>query len=470
MELTKVVEDQKGVIGILEGKVHSMTRGIKMMNFSTKILDEILEKGKKSMSNSGIGCTTREARKKGPTTTRWIASSHQHGQSSERKYTWRYYHCGRKGDIAPYCYKIYGKGRRKYYQSKMQWLTKIEKLKGYCVTFGGGAKGKITGKGCLSMDGLPELENVLLVDGLTVNLISISQLCDEGMKVAFTKEACTKRGGCINMAQKFGHTNYRNIQQLISKEVVKGLPKLEIKEKICGECQVGKQTKVSHQLLQQVFTTRVLELLHMDLMGPMQVENIRGKKDIYVLVDDFSRYTWVKFIREKYDAFDAFQQLVAQIQREKGMAIIRIRSDHGKEFGNSKFNEFCSLEGIKHEFSALITPQQNGIFERKNRTIQEIERTIEEDNNVTPTGIDSIIGPAARIQKTHPVGNIIGEMDRGMTTRRKDRVDYKKMVGLFAETCFLSKIEPKDLKVALQDENWINAMQEELVEFERNEV
>ncbi|GAA0145415.1 hypothetical protein LIER_05613 [Lithospermum erythrorhizon] len=98
------------------------------------------------------------------------------------------------------------------------------------------------------------------------------------------------------------------------------------------------------------------------------------------------------------------------------------------------------------------------------------DQTTKADNNVTPAIIDSSIEPAPQIQKTHPVGNIIGEMDGGMTTRRKDRVDYRKMDGLFVETCFLSNIEPKDVKAALQDENWINAMQEELMQFERNDI
>ncbi|GAA0142523.1 hypothetical protein LIER_03404 [Lithospermum erythrorhizon] len=189
------------------------------------------------------------------------------------------------------------------------YLTKIERLKEDCVTFGGGAKGKIIEKGCLSVDGLSELENVLLVDGLTINLISISQLCDKGMKVSFTKDACA----ASNNSDKLILKGARNIQQLISKEVSKSLQKIRIKEKICGECQVGKQTKV-----------------------------------------------------KKSEAFD----------REKQMAIIRIRSDHDKEFENSKFNDFCSSERIKHEFLAPITPKQNGIVERKNKNIQEMARVM----------------------------------------------------------------------------------------------
>ena len=124
---------------------------------------------------------------------------------------------------------------------------------------------------------------------------------------------------------------------------------------------------MSHQKIQHLTISKVLGLLHMDLMEPMQVESLSGKKYSYVFVDDFSRYTWISFIREKLETFEVFKDLCQKIQREKEIHVIRIRSDHGKEFENNKFAEFCSSEGINHEFSSSITPQQNGIVERKNR-------------------------------------------------------------------------------------------------------
>jgi len=133
---------------------------------------------------------------------------------------------------------------------------------------------------------------------------------------------------------------------------------------------------MSHQKLRHDTTSRVLELLHMDLMGPMQVESLGGKKYAYVVVDDFSRYTWVNFIREKSDVFEVFKDLCLRLQREKESQVIRIRSDHGKEFENNKFAGFCASEGISHEFSSPITPQQNGVVERKNRTLQESARAM----------------------------------------------------------------------------------------------
>jgi transposase InsO family protein len=149
-------------------------------------------------------------------------------------------------------------------------------------------------------------------------------------------------------------------------EAIKGLPDLKIVEgSIYGECQIGKQTRMSHPRLEHQATTQVLKLLHMDLMGPMQVESIGGKRYVLVVVvvDDFSWFTWVNFIREKSDTFDVFKELCTQLQSEKGCGIVRIRSDHGTEFENTRFSEYCAEEGIEHEFSSPIIPQQNGVVD-----------------------------------------------------------------------------------------------------------
>ena len=100
---------------------------------------------------------------------------------------------------------------------------------------------------------------------------------------------------------------------------------------------------MSHQKIQHLTTLKVLEL-DMDLMGPMQVESLGGKKYAYVVVDEFSRYTWINFIREKSENFNVFKDICQKLQREKDSHVIRIRSDHGKEFENNKFSNFCFLK------------------------------------------------------------------------------------------------------------------------------
>ena len=117
----------------------------------------------------------------------------------------------------------------------------------------------------------------------------------------------------------------------------------------------------------------------MDLMGPMQVESTGGRRYIFVCVDDFSRYTWVEFHKEKSDTFNIFEKLCLRLKNEKAVnieKIVRIRSDHGKEFENTTFTNFYNKHGITHEFSAPKTLQQNGVVERKNRTLQEIAQVM----------------------------------------------------------------------------------------------
>ena len=95
-----------------------------------------------------------------------------------------------------------------------------------------------------------------------------------------------------------------------------------------------------------------------------------------VIVDDFSRYTWVEFLREKSEACEKLKILCKRLQNEKGIPIVKIRSDHGKEFENARFKSFCEKNGIKREFSASKTPQQNGVVKRKNWVFQDMARVM----------------------------------------------------------------------------------------------
>ncbi|KAK1553434.1 hypothetical protein Q3G72_034975 [Acer saccharum] len=286
------------------------------------------------------------------------------------------------------------------------------------VTFGDGSKRNVIGKGTISVPGLPSLSNALFVDGLKANLISISHLSDEGYSVLFSKDYCSilKPDGqtllkgmrssdncyCLEARivsnhvsmdeqielwhERLGHMNFRDLRTLGKFNCVRGLPKLRKKANgICGPCQQGKQTKSMHKKGKYLTTKEPLELLHMDLMGPMQTESLGGKRYIFVCVDDFSRFTWTYFLREKSETFDKFKMLCTKLQNEMNSnirSIKRIRSDHGREFENATFETFCDGLGISHEFSAPRTPQQNGVVERKNRVLQEMARVMLLSNNV----------------------------------------------------------------------------------------
>jgi transposase InsO family protein len=123
-------------------------------------------------------------------------------------------------------------------------------------------------------------------------------------------------------------------------------------------------------------TSRPLELLHMDLFGPVAYLSIGGSKYGLVIVDDYSRFTWVFFLQHKSKTQETLKCFLRRAQNEFELKLKKIRSDSGFEFKNLHVEEYLEVEGIKHEFSVLYTPQQNGVEERKNRTLIDMARTM----------------------------------------------------------------------------------------------
>ena len=104
-----------------------------------------------------------------------------------------------------------------------------------------------------------------------------------------------------------------------------------------------------------IATSHCLELLHADLMGPTRTESLGEKRYIMIIVDDFSKYTWVEFLKEKSEVCEKLEILYKRLQNEKGVPIVKIKSYHGKEFENARSESFCEKNGIKKEFSAPKT-------------------------------------------------------------------------------------------------------------------
>ncbi|KAJ9553545.1 hypothetical protein OSB04_017590 [Centaurea solstitialis] len=137
-----------------------------------------------------------------------------------------------------------------------------------------------------------------------------------------------------------------------------------------------KMKRVSHKSKLEHGTEKPLQLIHMDLCGPMRVQSINGKKYVLVMVDDYSRYTWVKFLRSKDEAPEIIISILKEVQVNLQSQVQKIRSDHGTEFQNKVLGGYLESVGIKHTFAAVRTPQQNGVVERRNRTLVEAARTM----------------------------------------------------------------------------------------------
>nr|GEX23839.1 retrovirus-related Pol polyprotein from transposon TNT 1-94 [Tanacetum cinerariifolium] len=222
---------------------------------------------------------------------------------------------------------------------------------------------------------------VYFVKGLGHNLFSVGQFCDADLEVAFRRNTCFVRDldgvdllkgnrstnlytiNLYDMAsaspicliaratptkswlwhQRLSHLNFDTINDLAKNDLVSGLPKFKYaKEHLCSSCKQGKSKRASHPPKPVPNLKQRLHLLHMDLCGPMRVAGINGKRYVLVIVDDYSRYTWVYFLRTK--------------------------DETPKEYFDSV--------GIIHETSAAKTPQKNGVVECRNYTLVEAARTI----------------------------------------------------------------------------------------------
>nr|GFA07283.1 retrovirus-related Pol polyprotein from transposon TNT 1-94 [Tanacetum cinerariifolium] len=237
------------------------------------------------------------------------------------------------------------------------------------------------------------ITRVYFVEGLGHNLFSIGQFCDSDLEVAFRRDACFVRNlegvdllkgdrstnlYTINLNemdsaspiclmarasstkswlwhQRLSHLNFDTINDLARNDLVAGLPKFKYhKEHLCPSCEQGKSKRASYPPKPVPNSKQRLHLLHMDLCGPMRIASISGKRYVLVIVDDYSRYTWVYFLRSKDETPEVIIKFLKRITvLLQSPVIIIIRTDNGTEFKN-----------------------QNGVVERRNRTLVEAARTM----------------------------------------------------------------------------------------------
>ncbi|GKA23164.1 retrovirus-related pol polyprotein from transposon TNT 1-94 [Tanacetum coccineum] len=246
------------------------------------------------------------------------------------------------------------------------------------VRFGNDHFATITGYGDYVQGNLM-ICHVYYVEGLGHNLFSVRQFCEGDLEVAFRSNTCYVRNlegddlltgsrdsnlytisisemaasslvclmsratsikSCLSH-RMLSHLNFGTINQLTSKDLVDGLPKFKYnKDHLCSACEQGKSKKASLPPKLVPSTESKLELIHMDLCGPMRVASINGKKYILVIVDDYSRYTWVYFLRTKDEAPDMIIDYINQVQRNLKAQILTIQTDNGTKFKTRNYGHF----------------------------------------------------------------------------------------------------------------------------------
>ncbi|GJX45680.1 putative ribonuclease H-like domain-containing protein [Tanacetum coccineum] len=141
-----------------------------------------------------------------------------------------------------------------------------------------------------------------------------------------------------------------------------------------------------------------LQMLHIDLFGPTSVRSINHKTYCLVVTDDYSRFSWVFFLATKDETSGILKTFITGIENQINHKVKIIRCDNGTEFKNNDMNQFCGMKGIKREFSVARTPQQNGVAERKNRTLIEAARTMLADSLLPTTFWAEAVSTACYVQ------------------------------------------------------------------------
>ncbi|GJW06472.1 putative ribonuclease H-like domain-containing protein, partial [Tanacetum coccineum] len=323
---------------------------------------------------------------------------------------------------------IFDSGCSRSMTGNMERLDDFQEFQGGKVTFGGG-EGRITGKGTIRTPTL-DFENVYYVKELQqFNLFSISQICDKKNRVLFTDTDClvlskdfmlpdesmvllrvprkhnlytinlnnlSPRGNLaclvakasvdesVKWHRRMGHVNYKNMNRLVKGNLVRGLPpKLFKIDHTCVACCKGKQHKASYKAITAVSSiSEPLQLLHMDLFGPTSIRSIDHKYYCLVITDDYSRFCWVFFLEHKDETYPILKDFINLVENQLNKKVKAIRCDNGTEFKNAHIIELCGSKGIKRDYSNARTPQQNGVAERKNRTLIEAARTMLADSKL----------------------------------------------------------------------------------------
>ena len=172
----------------------------------------------------------------------------------------------------------------------------------------------------------------------------------------------------------------------------------------------------------------------MDLFGPVNIMSIRKNKYCLVIVDDFTKFSWTFFLHSKDEASQLIINHIKAVDNDSRWNVKRIRSDNGTEFKNSTMKEFCSEKGITHTFQLLRAPHQNGVVERKNRTLIEAARTMLEESKLPTYFWAEAINTACYTQNTSIINQAQGKTPYQLMKNKKPTLNF---LHVFGCKCFM---------------------------------
>ncbi|KAM1111108.1 hypothetical protein ACFX13_010490 [Malus domestica] len=362
-------------------------------------------------------------------------------------------------------------------------LINIDRYVSCKVKMGTGDLVQATGKCTLVVEtqhGKRYINEVLLVPGLDENLLSVGQMMEHGYyvlfggnmavifddrnlnnvvaKVIMTGNRCfplslesmtpaARKASVIEDSwtwhRRFGHLNFASMKKMQQKEMVLGLPALTEMEDVCEGCVSGKHHRESFDKGKVWRASYPLELVHTDLCGPMQNESIGGNRYFITFIDDFSRMCWVYFLRNKSDTFNVFKKFKAFVELQSGFSLKKLRSDRGGEYTSHEFLDYCTSMGMERQLTIAYSPQQNGVAERRNRTICEMARSMMTEKGVPVIFWAEAVSTAVYLQNRCFTTSVIDKTPFEAFTGRKPGIKHLKVFGCICYTHVPSPLRQK---------------------------
>ncbi|KAK9076273.1 hypothetical protein SSX86_004606 [Deinandra increscens subsp. villosa] len=390
---------------------------------------------------------------------------------------------GKEGDLDVW---YMDNGASNHMTGRMEVFAYLDQNVKGSVRFGDDSKVNIKGKGtilfkCKTGDQLI-VENVYYIPALTSNILSLGQMTEVGydiwmknnflkvydeqerlvMKVVrsanrlykimltIAKPACLKT--CLEEESwvwhaRLGHVNFQVLEMMGRKGYVEGMPALSHPKQVCEGCLVGKQTRQSFPIEAQWRASSPLELVHADICGPITPVSNGGNRYFMLIVDDFSRYMWVYMIKTKDEAFNCFKSFKSRVEKETKYKVRMLRTDRGGEFNSFVFKKYCEDAGIRRQTTAPYTPQQNGVVERRNRTVMEMTRSMLKSMKVPETLWGEAVRHTVYVLNMLPTKGVKGLTPYEAWKKRKPTVQYLKVFGCIAHvkriTGHLSKLDDR---------------------------
>jgi hypothetical protein len=338
--------------------------------------------------------------------------------------------------------------------------SSLDACKGPPILMGDNSPVEVTDKGRIELTN-ESFENVLHVPKLSVNLLSVYQMKNSGTgkRVIFTPDAVDiydmqtnsrVATGEVNHQsrlytfsefiepdsalllthadessriwhERFGHLNFRYMQQLSKQGMVDGLPDIHFSKGICEGCVLGKHPQEKFDKGKTQKASFPLDLIHSDLMGPFPHPSISKARYVLIFVDDFSCFTWIFFLRKKSEVFQHLKDFKALVETQSGKKIKVLRTDNGGEYVNHEIQNICHEAGIQLQHMVPYTPQQNRVVERKNRSLKEMASCMLHAKSLPQRLWDEALNCATYIQNRSPHRSV------------KDKTPYEAWSGLKPE-------------------------------------